>query len=47
MDDDHCSSSADSMEAARRDDVVRDVPEDTADGTLEHVAAKASSLVTS
>ena len=34
------------MEETRWDAAVRDVPEDTADGTLEHEAAKAPGLVT-
>jgi hypothetical protein len=38
-------SSADSGEAARRDAVVRDIPEGTADGALEREAAKASGVV--
>jgi hypothetical protein len=33
------------MEAASRDAVVGDVPKDTADDALEHVAAKTTSLV--
>ena len=38
-------SSADSVEAARTDAVVGDVPEGTTDGALQHEAAKASGVV--
>jgi hypothetical protein len=38
-------SSVHSVEAARRNAVVGDVPEDTVDGALEHVAAKATGVV--
>jgi hypothetical protein len=38
-------SIAHSIEAASRDVVLGDVPKDTADGALEHVAAKATGVV--
>ena len=38
-------SSADSVEAARRDAVLGDVSEGTVDGALQHEAAKASDVV--
>ena len=38
-------SSADSVEAARRDVVVGEIPEGTTDGALQHEAVKASGVV--
>jgi hypothetical protein len=45
MDSDHYSLQCGSMEVTRRDVVVVDVTEGTADSTLEHEAMKASGVV--